>query len=169
MKYYFVLILFAFGCRNSESPYKTIPENNANQLQQETLQKQTPLDTSMKTTTDESKPIATKPFVVTHFTTYPQIKRHLFTEGSTRSDVEMIQGKPELIENYPHDDEEEVWYYGECEIIFRNGLVDFVKNSNTTIKYVSYHLLLLSDNPVDQNMGRIMASRAANNVYYNKR
>lgn len=168
MKYYFVLILFAFGCQNSDSPNRTLPENNTTQIEKEKIQNQsateTPLDTSMITT-----PVETKPSFHTNYTTYPQIKRHLFTIGSSRNDVMIVQGRPELIEQYPKEDEEEVWYYGECEIIFLNGLVDEVRYSNPTIKYVSIHDLLSSDNPVDRNMGRKMLSKSSNNIYRTRR
>lgn len=51
-----------------------------------------------------------------------------FTYGSTIGEVILIQGPPEKIEG-------EIWYYGESEVHFKDGLViDWFRNSNNPLK-----------------------------------
>ena len=57
-----------------------------------------------------------------------KIKYKYFTEGSSLSEVILIQGPPEkIIDN--------IWYYGKSEVHFKNGIVSYwVRTQNTPLK-----------------------------------
>lgn len=84
--------------------------------------------------------------------------QHLFSEGSTKAEVRVVQGEPDMIERI--DLYNEVWYYGDCQVHFKGQIVRRVVSDNKAIKYASlYGTLLFSPDRTEANLAHFLNDR----------
>lgn len=155
MKYRLLLlsIVCAASCNNEEQPDATI-----NQVPQNIP---TPIQTGVSDTGSVTPPLPTpreSVFPIGTYKTLPEIMKHLFSEGSTKSEVRTVQGEPDMIERI--DLYHETWYYGNCEVHFKGQIVRGIAKLNKNIHYASlYGTLLFSPDPTEIKLAEFLNDR----------
>jgi len=86
----------------------------------------------------------------------PEIMKHVFSEGSTKEEVRIVQGKADFTEA---EGPLENWYYGKCVVQFKGPIVGGVKDVGCNLKYADYFALGLSTDKIEKEFFNLLNSR----------
>lgn len=170
MKKYFLFLattLALCACDNQSTGYKQVvyPEpNNSQSTTVDTLQSWAP-DTLKST----SPPVERQPYVpsredkiyaerIKNLKSYAYYISHYFSTGDNKSHVIKLQGSPDAIERAGN---EEIYFYGDCEVVFVDNIVDAVSNGTECLKYLPAMEMLRSG---DVNASRMAERKLETNM-----